>query len=148
MALAPAGGWARGDSYDDLLRSQRTLHDSAKVAAPHAETMLATPQGRRRATQLITTNFEHIPIELLAHQLLGIASCRAAEPLIEHALREGWSLDADKITCPVRIVWGTEDKLLPWPQAAARYRNDWLPQRRARPAWPDRLTCDGWRAGA
>ena len=100
------------------------------------------------APQLITTNFEHIPIELLAHQLLGIASCRAAEPLIEHALREGWSLDADKITCPVRIVWGTEDKLLPWPQAAARYRNDWLPQRRARPAWPDRLTCDGSRAGA
>src|ERR1019366_4442343 len=57
VALAPAGGWARGDSYDDLLRSQRTLHDLAKVAAPHAETMLATPQGRRRATQLIPTSF-------------------------------------------------------------------------------------------
>ena len=31
------------------------------------------------------------------------------------------------ITCPVRIVWGTHDRLLPWPSAAARYRNDWLP---------------------
>ena len=27
----------------------------------------------------------------------------------------------------VRIVWGTEDRLLPWPAAAARYRTDWLP---------------------
>ena len=27
----------------------------------------------------------------------------------------------------MRIVWGSEDKLLPWPSAAARYRYDWLP---------------------
>jgi pimeloyl-ACP methyl ester carboxylesterase len=26
----------------------------------------------------------------------------------------------------VRVVWGTADRLLPWPAAAARYRN-WLP---------------------
>jgi pimeloyl-ACP methyl ester carboxylesterase len=24
----------------------------------------------------------------------------------------GWSLDAERIACPVRIVWGTEDRLL------------------------------------
>jgi pimeloyl-ACP methyl ester carboxylesterase len=44
-----------------------------------------------------------------------------------HAAREGYSLEAEKITCPVRIVWGTDDKLLAWPSTAARYRNDWLP---------------------
>jgi pimeloyl-ACP methyl ester carboxylesterase len=27
----------------------------------------------------------------------------------------------------VRIVWGTADRLLPWPSAAARFRADWLP---------------------
>jgi pimeloyl-ACP methyl ester carboxylesterase len=27
----------------------------------------------------------------------------------------------------VRVVWGTEDRLLPWPRAAERYRRDWLP---------------------
>jgi pimeloyl-ACP methyl ester carboxylesterase len=129
VALAPAGGWAKGDeSYKDLLRHQRTMKDLLKSAAPQAGTIVATLEGRRRATQLITTNFEHIPAELLAHQLLGIASCSAAEPLIEHALRDGWRLDAEKITCPVRILWGTEDRLLPWPQAAARFRDDWLPQ--------------------
>ena len=37
------------------------------------------------------------------------------------------SLDAERITCPVRVVWGTADKLLPWPQSAARYRNQLLP---------------------
>jgi len=27
----------------------------------------------------------------------------------------------------VRIVWGTEDRILTWPAAAVRYREEWLP---------------------
>ncbi len=129
VALAPAGGWAQDDaSYKGLLGFQAELHNAVKQAAPHAEAALATPEGRRRATQYLTTNFEHIPPELLAHQLRGMAHCDAAPRLIERGLRNGWSLDAERIACPVRVVWGTEDKLLPWPRAAARYRTDWLPQ--------------------
>jgi pimeloyl-ACP methyl ester carboxylesterase len=128
VAFAPAGGWARGDeSFKDLLALQSRLVEQAHATAPHAERILASPEGRRRATQLMTTSFEHIPAELLAHHMLGTASCTAAGPLIDHALSAGWSLDAEKITCPVRIVWGTDDRLLPWPSAAARYRTDWLP---------------------
>jgi pimeloyl-ACP methyl ester carboxylesterase len=59
--------------------------------------------------------------------MLGVAGCTAALALIDNALGQGWSVEAEKITCPVRIVWGTNDKLLPWPSAAARCRNDWLP---------------------
>ena len=128
VAFAPAGGWGYGEeSYRDLLRAQRELQAQMKAAAPQAESLVATPQGRRRATRLITTNFEHIPPDLVTHQMLGIASCRGAGPLIENALREGWTLDAQRITCPVRIVWGSADKLLSWPQAAARYHTE-LPQ--------------------
>jgi pimeloyl-ACP methyl ester carboxylesterase len=47
--------------------------------------------------------------------------------MVEYVNREGYHLDAEKIDCPVRVVWGTEDKLLAWPSAAARYRSDWLP---------------------
>jgi pimeloyl-ACP methyl ester carboxylesterase len=128
VALAPAGGWARGDeSYKDTLALQAALLEQVTQAAPHAEALLASRQGRRRATQYIATNFEHIPPELLAHQLRGAAACAAGPALIEHALRAGWSLDAERIACPVRIAWGTEDRLLPWPSAAARYRDEWLP---------------------
>lgn len=129
VALAPAGGWAQGDeSYKDTLDYFKAMQGLLKRAAPHAEAILATPQGRGRATQYITTNFEHIPAELLAHQLRGAAECDAVMPLIDYALREGWSLEAEKITCPVRIVWGTADRILPWPRAAVRYRDDLLPQ--------------------
>jgi pimeloyl-ACP methyl ester carboxylesterase len=36
------------------------------------------------------------------------------------ALRARWSLDAERILRPVRIVWGRKDKLLPWPPRALR----------------------------
>lgn len=129
VALAPAGGWARGDdSYKDTLNYFTTMQELLKSAAPHAEALLASAEGRRRATQDAVTNFEHIPTELLAHQMRGAASCPAVSPLIDVALREGWALDAEKVTCPVRVVWGTADRLLSWPSTAARYRSEWLPQ--------------------
>lgn len=128
VAFAPAGGWAHDDGASvELLCAQRELYAQLKMAAPHAEALVATKQGRRRVTQLLTTNFEHIPADLLAHQMLGIAGCTAARELIDSALSEGYTLDAQQITCPVRIVWGTADRLLPWPAAATRYRQA-LPQ--------------------
>jgi pimeloyl-ACP methyl ester carboxylesterase len=128
VALAPAGGWAKDDgSFSETLEFFGEMQEVLQAAAPHAEVMMASAEGRRRATQMTTTNFEHIPPPLLAHQLRGAANCEAVLPLIELALREGYSLEAEKITCPVRIVWGTEDKLLLWPAAATRYRYEWLP---------------------
>lgn len=127
VALAPAGGWANGDdSYVDTLKHFETTRELLQQAAPHIDAILASQEGRRGATQFTTVNFEHIPVELLAHQMRGVLRC-ATQPLIEHALREGWDLRADRIECPVRIVWGTEDRLLTWPTAAARFRENWLP---------------------
>jgi pimeloyl-ACP methyl ester carboxylesterase len=128
VAIAPAGGWARSDhSYRALLILQRRLHQQASAAAPLADSILATREGRRRATQLVTRNFEHIPVALLAHQLLGVAACNSADAMIEYGLQAEWTLDASAITCPVRVIWGSADELLPWPRAAARYRHEWLP---------------------
>lgn len=128
VALAPAGGWAVGDeSFRETLAFFRTMQDLLRPAVPYADEILASPGGRRRATEFVTVNFEHIPAEMLAHQMRGAAGCKAAVPLIEYAERQGWCLDAERIDCPVRIAWGTEDRLLPWPAAAIRFREDWLP---------------------
>ncbi len=128
VALAPAGGWAVGDDTPKaVLAYFATMLEQVRAAAPHADAIVATEKGRRRATEFITTNFEHIPADLLAHQIRGAAGCEAAAPLIEFALRHGWPLEPQQIDCPVRMVWGTDDRILPWPAAAVRYRDDWLP---------------------
>lgn len=128
VALAPAGGWAAGDeSYRDTLGFFTTMQAQLAAVAPYAAAIASTRDGRRRATQFIATRFEHIPPELIAHLILGAAACTGAPALIDAALRDGYDLDAAAITCQVRVVWGTADRLLPWPAAAERFRTDWLP---------------------
>jgi len=121
VALAPAGGWL-DEGWRATLELQARMHEQTKAAAPRADAILATPEGRRRATAYITVRYDHIPVELLKHQLLGVAACSAVHPLIASARRNGWPLDPERVTCPLRIVWGAEDRLLPWPTAAERHR--------------------------
>ncbi|MGN6871101.1 MAG: alpha/beta fold hydrolase [Solirubrobacteraceae bacterium] len=128
VALAPAGGWwAEDRSVEDTHEHFVTMQALCRRAVPYADSIVSTPEGRRRATLLTTSNFEHIPPELLAHQLCGVAACAAVEPMVALARQDGWSLDAQRVECPVRIVWGTKDRLLPWPASALRYRLQWLP---------------------
>jgi pimeloyl-ACP methyl ester carboxylesterase len=127
VALAPAGGWALGDpELAETLAGFTTVFEQLKLIAPQAEAIVSTPEGRRLVTQLITANYEHIPAELLAHQMVGVTKCEVPA-LVAYGEQAGFDLDAEKIECPVRIVWGTADQILKWPSSAARFRDEWLP---------------------
>lgn len=128
VAFAPAGGWAEADdAFRQVLDHFTAMQQQAKAAAPHADAIAAMPAGRRRATQFITNEYEHLTADLVAHLMQGAAGCTAATELIAYAHEHGWPLDPQRIDCPVRIVWGTDDRLLTWPQAAVRYKESWLP---------------------
>jgi pimeloyl-ACP methyl ester carboxylesterase len=128
VALAPAGGWAEGDdTYKDVLDHFPRMQAQVRPAAAQAEALVATPFGRRRATALITSNYEHLPAAVCANLIRGVAGCDGVTPMVDLAHRQGWVLDPAAVDCPLRIVWGTADRLLPWPSAAARFRHDWLP---------------------
>ncbi|MBS1878634.1 MAG: alpha/beta hydrolase [Actinobacteria bacterium] len=128
-ALAPAGGWAVDDpalpATVAYFRNTKTLLEQA---LPYVDQIVATPEGRALATQMYASTAERMPPELLAHQLRGAARCPELLPLIDHAEAHGWNLDAERVTCPVRLVWGTADRVLVPPAAAVRFRRDWLPQ--------------------
>jgi pimeloyl-ACP methyl ester carboxylesterase len=127
VALAPAGGWARDDeARRELLEFQRRVHRQLRATAGQADSIAATREGRRRATALVCERGAELPAELVAHLIAAGAACDA-DPLIDYALEGEWVLDAARIESPVRIVWGTADRLLPWPSAAERFRNEWLP---------------------
>ena len=105
VAFAPAGGWSADDeSWKDTLVYFDEMQKLLAQAAPHAEAIVSSPEGRRRATEYIATNYEHIPPDLIAHQMVGAASCPGVQPLMQHARDCGWNLDAERVTCPVRIA--------------------------------------------
>lgn len=132
VALAPAGGWAEDDeTFRRTLTYFTDMQELLRTAVAHAESIVSTPEGRRRATAFVAESYEHIPPELIVHLMRGAADCPAVAPMIDLAVRDGWALDAAAIACPVRFVWGTADRILAWPRTAARYRGlvpqaDWV----------------------
>jgi pimeloyl-ACP methyl ester carboxylesterase len=128
VALAPAGGWGLDDPRSgDALRHFVLMRRLVREAAPRADEIVSTPEGLRRATEASVAHYEHIPPELIAHSIRAAAACEATLPFVEFTRTRGWHLDAERITCPVLVVWGTADELLDWPTAAARYRDEWVP---------------------
>src|SRR4051794_31843030 len=92
VALAPAGGWAPGArSVQELLTLQATIYELSRRTAPYADAALASPEGRRRATQFITVNYEHIPAELWV-ELDGVGHCPQLDvPLVTAQLIAGFT---------------------------------------------------------
>jgi len=128
VALAPAGGWPEGDpGFAETIAFFRSTQELLRNAAPHADAIAASPEGRRMATEYFTVNYEHIPPDLISHLMRGAAACDVG-PLIAHSERAGWNLEAERIGCPVRIVWGDADRVLIPPTASVRFREEWVPR--------------------
>jgi pimeloyl-ACP methyl ester carboxylesterase len=129
VALAPAGGWPADDpaEFEFTHQLMRTIRRQVPLAARLARVVAATRVGRRVATRTNTSHARHISAELLRHQIRGAQGCVIADPLLAGAREVDWHLEAERIECPVRIVWGTADRLLRYPGAATRYREEWFP---------------------
>lgn len=138
VALAPAGGWPSDDpaEFEFTQELMGSILRQLPIAARMARLVAATPFGRRMATRTITSHAGHFSAELLRHQIRGAHGCTVAQQLLDHASSVEWEIDAAQITCPIRIVWGTDDRMLRWPGAATRFREEWLPD-------ADWITLDG-----
>ena len=119
-ALAPAGGWGTGDDKQDTLAMNEEAHVFTQGAERNAAFIASTPQGRRQALATMAEHTDHVPPEFVVNVIRAGALCVEAPRMIAYAAQSDWPLETPQ--CPTRIVWGTEDKLLPWPRAAARYR--------------------------
>ncbi len=124
VGLAPAGGWLPDDpAQRHVLSFFRMAQNLLKDAAPRADAIASTPEGRARSLAFMVENHEHVPADLVAHQIRGAADCPIVLPLIEGTVENGYA-DVGPITAPVRIVWGTADKVLAWPTAAERFKTE------------------------
>ncbi len=122
VALAPAGGWSPDDAQSHhVLSFFRMTQNLLKEAAARADAIASTPEGRQRALAFMTVNHAHVPADLVAHQIRSAAECPIVLPLVELTTGQGFD-EPGPIDVPVRIVWGREDKVLPYPSAAERFR--------------------------
>ena len=122
VALAPAGGWAAGDdSYRETLDFFTSMQELLKAAAPHAEAILASPEGRRRATGTRSPTSSTSRPSCSPTRCVGAAGCAAAA-LIDFAPQEGWHARRRADHLPGADRLGHRRPAPAVAAAAARYR--------------------------
>jgi pimeloyl-ACP methyl ester carboxylesterase len=123
VALAPAGGWDR-DSKEErrLARFFRRQRRMLTLSAPYAERLFRRPGLRRLALRDVCVHGDRFtPSQALAMSR-GSLECSIYEAFIEIIERDGPPTAFEGIDVPVRIVWGTKDRILPDAIHVAGYR--------------------------
>jgi pimeloyl-ACP methyl ester carboxylesterase len=124
VALAPAGGWEAGSSAEARLRRYfvRT-HRVLGLAAPYAETVARRPGLRRIALRDVSAHPERYSARQALDIMRGALGCVIYTDLMEAILRDGPPKAFEGIECPVRIAWGTADRVIPHGRYAQRLRD-------------------------
>jgi pimeloyl-ACP methyl ester carboxylesterase len=123
VALAPAGGWEAGSREERRLgRFFRRQYRMIRYAAPRAERVLRRPRMRRLAMRDVCVHGDRWTVEQAAAMTRGAIECAIYEPFLEVMERDGPPTAFDGVSCPVRIVWGTRDRVVPVARHLPRWR--------------------------
>jgi pimeloyl-ACP methyl ester carboxylesterase len=123
VALAPAGGWEVGSREEKRLKGLFTRnHAITQRTLPYMRRLLSRPRLRRMVLGQVMARADRItPAEALAI-VQGAADCEIYFELMEAILRDGPPREFAKVDCPVLLVWGSKDRILPVKRYSARMR--------------------------
>lgn len=122
-ALAPAGGWEVGSREEKRLKGLFTRsHAMTQRGLPHMQKLVSRPRLRRLVLGQVMTRGDRLtPAEALAI-VQGAADCEIYFDLMEAILRDGPPREFPHVECPVMLVWGSKDRILPVKRYSARMR--------------------------
>jgi pimeloyl-ACP methyl ester carboxylesterase len=122
-ALAPAGGWHVGSREEKRLKALFTRnHAITQRALPYMEKLVARPRLRRIVLGQVMARGDRItPSEALAI-VQGAADCEIYFDLMDAILRDGPPREFGSVECPVLLMWGSKDRILPRKRYSARIR--------------------------
>jgi pimeloyl-ACP methyl ester carboxylesterase len=124
VAIAPAGGWEAGSADEDRLkpyfmRNYRLL----KLMGGRASAMARRPGLRKLALRDISAHPERYSARQALEIMEGARDCAIYLDLMEAILRDGPPEAFEGIDCPVRIAWGTQDRVISHRRYAKRLRD-------------------------
>jgi pimeloyl-ACP methyl ester carboxylesterase len=132
VGVCPAGGWEPG-SRDErrivgfFVRTQRLLRYFGWLlpfVARH-------PRLRRIALRDLISDGRKVPATEALAMFEGARKCSIVDDVLGMVGGDIHQVDAASIECPVRILYGTSDRLLRWPSCYGRMRQtlakaDWV----------------------
>ncbi len=145
VALSPAGGWEPGSRDERHLATLFTRNYRLGTALlPRLDSLMRRPRLRRALLSQLAARAERIPPSAAARLIRDSVGCPVYFSLMDAILRDGTPRAFDQVTCPVRLAWGTRDRILPTPRYSSRLREmlpiaEWveLPGLGHIPTWDD-----------
>lgn len=123
VALSPGGGWAAGSRMDRRIRRffARGQFLAPRIA-PRARHVAARPRLRGLVMRDVVARPRQMAPEAALACLEGSANCTLAAPLLKLWGSGAFPVEVEAAPdCPIRIAWGTHDRLLPAAQCTAGF---------------------------
>jgi pimeloyl-ACP methyl ester carboxylesterase len=122
VAISPGGGWEPGSSEQRrLTKLFKRIRALLRVGGPLAPILARFAASRRFALRDIVAHAERMSPADARVMIEAAWRCDAFDGVMEAMTREPAPEPMDPIPCPIRLVWGTADKMLP----IGRYSDRW-----------------------
>jgi pimeloyl-ACP methyl ester carboxylesterase len=125
VGLAPAGGWETGSKLGKrVIRFFANNYRLLRIGGPRADLIASRPRLRALALRDVVAHPGKLPAASAAQMIRGAYECPVYRTALASARREGLGDLPGPIPedVPVRIAWGTRDRILRWPAYSERFR--------------------------
>ena len=132
VALAPGGGWTEQQAVERVGRLFLRTRRGLPVGRRFAHRLAARPRLRKLAIGVFVAHPERVPPAVSEAMITGAAECAIFDHIIAANEGEGWlRREIGAVDVPVRVVWGTRDRILPLAHASGHWREtlagaDWV----------------------
>lgn len=113
LALSPAGAWRSAADMTRLLVLFR-IGAGAVRRSKTVRTLATNARARRILLRAMAERADRLTAPQVEALFEDIAGCSILTDLLAGARAKGPIAAFDRIGCPVRIAWGTRDKMLPF----------------------------------
>jgi pimeloyl-ACP methyl ester carboxylesterase len=112
LGLSPAGAWRSPRDLRRLLILFRAAGVLGQVN--HMPNLVAQKRVRRIVLRLMAEHADRLTPAQVAATFEDIAACTALPDILDRARENGPIEPLLDVTCPVRIAWGMNDRMLPF----------------------------------
>ncbi len=123
VAISPGGGWERGSPAEKrLVRTFKRLGRLVQIGGPLAPLLGHIGIARRVALRQIVSRPGQLTAEQASFLIRAPHRCDAFHDVLRRLPEEPEPGPIDASAGPIRIVWGSEDRLLPLQGYSERWR--------------------------
>lgn len=124
VAFAPGGGWELGSSAHKALawqfaQGRRLLTAASSVALR----LVRSPRWRTLLFRNVVAHPERLTAEQAQLLVERVCGCEAYDDLVQAMLTEPVPEPFDTPHCPIKLVWGDKDRILPLDTYSERWRS-------------------------